>query len=82
MVHFLSFFKIINERIPHERGDRERQMGPVGPKPALPKYVIYKYYNGHSTNGHSTKGPSCQETRRTIVRRVTEMQQRVNVKFI
>ena len=35
MVHFLSFLKISNARISHERGARLRHIGPIGLRPAL-----------------------------------------------
>jgi hypothetical protein len=46
MVQFLSFFKITNARIPHERGAphkrgaRLRQIDPVGLRPALFETVL------------------------------------------
>ena len=37
---FLSFFKITNERIPHERGALLRQIDPIGIRPALIVVVV------------------------------------------
>jgi hypothetical protein len=35
MAHVLSFLKITNARILHERGARLREMGPIGLRPVL-----------------------------------------------